>query len=366
MTTPPSPNAKNANIHGLRGLAALMVFFFHVYDMSAQSGVIAEAPLWGQVLLYALSGGVALFFMISGYLIIGSLLRHANIRSFLLDRAMRLYPVFLALHIPLFIVAPYLGYKWMIGISPLGWGMHFIANALFLPGILDIPLLQQNAWTLSYEVAFYLLAALIYGMAARHWPLQRLLSGLLIGAALLFYPAAGFLLAGVATFYWLHRTKRATFIVPSWMGAIALGVVLLWYGFVSVIDPTGNGPLMPPTPTHSLLLCLVPGVLFFMNITQGGSWFDRLLRHRFMQFMGNISYSFYLLHPLVMFPLRLLMVKVLVGKLGLSAWGAVTLFGVTALIGTLVAATVSYILLEQRLARWLKHWVCRPQQQVSP
>ncbi len=345
----------NKNIHGLRGLAALMVFLFHVYDMSATAGVLHEPPLLGQILLEMLSGGVELFFMISGYLITGSLIRHGNIRNFLVDRAIRIYPVFLALHVPLFIAGPYLGYKWMVGISLTDWLQAFMANALFLPGVLDLPLLQLNAWSLSYEAAFYMLSAFIYFLCARQFSTWRLaLSVALVAGAILLYPAAIFFLVGALVFRLLHGQPPRFIQFSGLLVLLALFSLLLLHGVVAATDTGGRGAVGGLTIRHLYLIAALPGFVLFYALTKGQSICDRVLQHRVAQYLGDISYSFYLIHPVVMFPLRLIVTKILIGKLGLPVWLCVAFFGITGLIGTLIAATISYRLLEKRLAKWLK------------
>jgi len=87
----------NLQIHGLRGLAALLVFIYHAYGMpliggfwpAGISSAIAAPFLAGQL-------GVEIFFVISGYLITASLIRHDNVPRFLLDRAIRIHPAFIS------------------------------------------------------------------------------------------------------------------------------------------------------------------------------------------------------------------------------------------------------------------------------
>lgn len=356
----PHGGGQNANIHGLRGLAALMVFLFHVYDMSVTSNVIAEAELPARIALQALSGGVELFFMISGYLITGSLLRHANIKNFLVDRAIRIYPVFFALHVPLFLAAPFLGYKWLTGIGIAEWLKAFVANALFLPGVFDLPLLQLNAWSLSYEAAFYLLSAFIYFMAAKQLPMRSTIATCLIGGALLLYPTAGYFLVGAATYRLLHAKQPLAFNLPRLLPVLAGLAVLGLHGFITSLDRGVRGPVLEFTLGHWHLLGILPGFIFFVALTRGGALFDGLLRNRVSQYLGDISYSFYLIHPVVMFPLRVVMIKIIIGKLGLPVWLGIACFGVFGLIGTLIAATLSYRLLEKGLGRWLKQRLHRP------
>ena len=63
--------------------------------------------------------GVELFFMISGFLIPASLVRHGSFWKFIRDRVMRIMPVFGVLHLLLFIVGPIVGYKFFRDIDAL-------------------------------------------------------------------------------------------------------------------------------------------------------------------------------------------------------------------------------------------------------
>src|SRR5579864_3242300 len=82
----------NAALNGFRGFCALSVFLFHL----GSAGVVswprgsavkdAVAYLW-----VSLAYGVEMFFMISGFVILGSLLRHSTLRGFLQDRFIRIY-----------------------------------------------------------------------------------------------------------------------------------------------------------------------------------------------------------------------------------------------------------------------------------
>ena len=82
----------NAALNGYRGLCALLVFIFHV----GSAGIVmwpsgsALENLMGN-LWYSLTYGVEMFFMISGFVILGSLLRHRTISGFLQDRAIRIF-----------------------------------------------------------------------------------------------------------------------------------------------------------------------------------------------------------------------------------------------------------------------------------
>src|SRR5277367_2463744 len=187
------PKNLNRQIHGLRGFSTLAVFVYHVYGMGTlwnfwPASLNPIAPLFA-----AGKHGVEIFFIISGYLITGSLIRHQSAAKFLVDRAIRLYPVFMTIQLIVFGLGPLIHYKWLSGISASAWAVAFVENGLFLPGIFDLPLAQLNAWSLSYETAFYLLSALSFVLVRwlGRWPVIAALA-LLLAIVIPFYARAVF------------------------------------------------------------------------------------------------------------------------------------------------------------------------------
>jgi len=332
----------NPCIHGLRGVAALLVFVFHIYDMSRKLSTIS-LPTWVQAFLSALPAGVDIFFMISGYLITGSLIRHANVRAFLADRVARIYPVFLFIHLILFSLAPVLRYKWTTGITPLAFSFHFFSNLFFLPGLLPLPLMQLNAWSLSYEAAFYLLSAAIYWLwdRARGWAYV-----ILAGVVPLFlanYPRAAFLLTGVAAYFLFNRKTPTPAVSIRGLGVPAFA------GFLFVMSFALTSPNI-----YLVWLALPFGFCFFADVVQQIAPISNLLRTGLMQFFGTISYSFYLWHPIVTFPLKSAMTRILIGKLGEPPVTAMLVFGVVAFTLTVPVSWISWRILEKEGGRWVR------------
>src|SRR6185503_6263585 len=102
-----------------------------------------------------------------GYVIFGALCREPSMARFLIKRGQRIYPTFLVPHLLWFTLGPALGVGWLAQTDTLGWLAHFLSNLIFLPGVFDLPIAQGVAWTLSYEVTFYLVATLGVGLARR-------------------------------------------------------------------------------------------------------------------------------------------------------------------------------------------------------
>ena len=142
-------------LDALRGFAALCVVFDHgstLLLLPARSFLYQWLNL-GQY-------GVFVFFLVSGYIVPASLERKGSVRGFWISRAFRLYPMFLV-----GLVLSAVAYK-------TGHGTIGNAGAHRLTAILGWLFMLQNlnaglnvpvvAWTLSYEMVFYLLLAALF------------------------------------------------------------------------------------------------------------------------------------------------------------------------------------------------------------
>lgn len=333
-------------VHGLRGTAALSVYLFHVYDMMRKQNVFDETALPAalKAAIVSLSCGVDLFFMISGYLITGSLIRHADIGKFVIDRVARLYPLFLTLHIILFAVAPLLHYKWTVGLTPAQWAFHFTTNLFMLPGIFKLPLMQLNAWTLSYEWVFYIVSATAYFAYSRKITALKWALLVAVPVLLFMYPRAVFFLAGVVMFFANNRKIELPKLASNPVVVVALPVVFA--GMMGYSIQHGE---------HWLTyLAFLPGILLFALVTRATPIYAAVLGSRPIQFMGTISYSFYLLHAVVTVPFKILAAKVLHDRLHLPPLLVVAVFGTVSFVATVILSYGSYLLLEKHGTRWVK------------
>ncbi len=341
------PRGLNLQVHGLRGLAALLVFVFHIYGMATVAGFWPAAAVESWGFMYFGRHAVELFFIISGYLIAGSVQRHGDARLFLIDRCIRIYPVFLAIHLIVFALGPPLHYKWMSGIAPAAWARAFVENALFLPGLFDLPLAQLNAWSLSYEAGFYLLCAAVWAVGRR---LGRGAGWAVLVAAtvplLCLYPKAAYFLVGAAIQFLKPRLGLGT---PAWLRLTSP----LWLAAMLTVATVNE-----TAPLNMYLGCL-PGFLFFWCILDGGCAVSAVLRWRVLQYLGTISYSFYLWSALVTFPLKRAIALYQPDPSG--SWGAVVLFAALALPLSLVAAHLSFVWLEERAGQALRRALRRRQ-----
>lgn len=160
-------------LDGLRGLAILLVMIFHfTADIPANSQTmqaILKICAFGWI-------GVDLFFVLSGYLITGILLRTKGsphfFRNFYARRTVRIFPLYYGVLFIIFIFLPFLGY--LPQLKSLGkeqlWFWFYGTNILIaLKGIgatLTAGIMLTHLWTLAVEEHFYLFWPAIVRWAA--------------------------------------------------------------------------------------------------------------------------------------------------------------------------------------------------------
>ena len=137
------------SIHQLRGIAALLVVFFHFRFFL--NDVYAQKDL-GYILFGGGAFGVDLFFMISGFIIAASTVNQRSIIVFNIRRFFRIYPTF--------IVTFAFGYLALYHVDPIELilrSLFFIHRDYKLPSPGFGYNLLGPAWTLTYEIYFYAL-----------------------------------------------------------------------------------------------------------------------------------------------------------------------------------------------------------------
>ncbi len=272
VISPVKSVARNQTIEGLRGFSAGLVLLFHVYEMGAKAGMVPVPTTQpGRDIVDKIGPfGVMIFFMISGFVITQSLVKHGNVGVFLKNRALRIFPVFGLLHLIMFTAGPIAGYEWMgeIRHDPRLYVERFTANALFVPGVWNYPIAQKNAWSLSFEAVFYVLACLAL-LTCRPWmnraknPNFKVAVGTAWVSGALFLAGAGWFLAtkwfawffvlGAVT-YTAHQKTQKPFSRPGrakgWEegGAAAENVVGLSLSLEGTVVGTGIPPHLGPLP----------------------------------------------------------------------------------------------------------------------
>ncbi|MQY09572.1 acyltransferase family protein [Actinomadura macrotermitis] len=390
MAPPSSPPPRLAWLDALRGVAALVVAFHH--------GSYHYLPGLRRALLPHVNlgaWGVLVFFLVSGYIVPASLERTGSVRRFWISRVHRIHPLLVfALAVVLLVAA--LGGRPLAGNPRTGTGVavDVLAHLTMVQDLLGVPNAVNVLWTLSYEMVFYLLVVALFaaglhrrsaGVAmtlavaaaalAAILPVAALSRGLgvrpvVVAAAVLLAAAiglgcsarpalvrAGALLGGLLGAVLVLGNSR----IDPWQGLIVLAVMFLgtaihradhgqgtWRGVLAagaVVAGVAAGlgawrqvNMIDAESDGAWPLTLVLAMAFFAAV--------RALRHRRMPraltWFGVVSYSVYLLHPLL-----LIIADALFGRPGRD----VPLYMAAFLAALLAVCAVSHRLVERPMQR---------------
>jgi peptidoglycan/LPS O-acetylase OafA/YrhL len=364
---------------GLRGVAALWVFLFHLND--ALFSVDRESAL--AMMKFSVAGymGVDIFFVLSGFILAYNYAHHdlhrnvSSYASFLWKRLARIYPV----HIAALMLLVVLQFSFQLFDRSL-----VDANRLTVVGLIaslslthgwSIPIDRTwnvVSWSISCEWLAYLAFPLIAAMASRF----RSPAPIVAALALMFSA-----LASIIHFGWhegslayglpriciefpagvlLHRLWQIRgFQISSSATAVAAG------GFLILI---GGGNALGIGYEWSTPGAWLPASACFIvyGIAAGGGLLVRLLRSRLMLYCGRISFSFYMIHLLVLGSVKLLLTTA-----GLSGTVAAVTLGLASFSMSVLTAAALFHWVEVPMRGWmLSIWrrrsVRRTSQSVAP
>lgn len=265
-------------LESLRGLAAVSVVGFHAYGATNDTIVTGMAP-------------VVLFFVLSGFVLTRSLERDSSPIAFFRNRAIRLFPaagatvlLFAALH-------------WAFGFS-VGYAADFSPLNVLLNALMIRSDINGVMWSMTVEcfASPLILAAFLLQKRFGHLPLLAI-SGLL------------FLLS-----FWgdyAHLLGGFTNLAPLY--AFVIGVLL--HDVCANARPPRHLREIAVAAAIALVVCglrkqtawtilgetAASAALIYAVAVSGAERVFALLDTTPARFMGKISYSFYLLHPIGMF-----------------------------------------------------------------
>lgn len=287
--------------------------------------------------------GVVLFFLVSGFIITHTGVRQRH-REFAVKRLLRIYP---ALTVAVLLCATLIG----IGLQPLATGQDAtvtpitlltnatLVNYLLVPQVV----LLGVAWTLIIEIIFYSITFLILSLLRRAACTAIIVELLIVWLVILTARDGGphwFLLAVSFSFMpvlllgqivWAMWSRR----IPFWVGTILGGTAWMLYVWAGRRDMGRIDDAYELTAVIALLIFTI-GLLAE----------SRLTLSPLVVFFADRSYSIYLLHGLVVFPVMDLLFRVAPLAVGM----------ICGILVLLIAADLSYRMVErpaQLLARRL-------------
>lgn len=312
-----SPNSRPdhfvSHIQGLRAIAVLLVVVFHFWPGRLTGGYV----------------GVDVFFVISGFLITGQLVRELQatngiaLPNFWAKRVRRLMPaavlVLLVSAIATAIIMP-LSYL-VSSLTDVTTSLVYVENWRLVASSSDYlnsvnSTIAEHYWSLSVEEQFYVVWPLILlgvftlaarASVARRW---RILFAAVVVVALISFAAS--------IVYTRTNPSEAYFVLFTRMWEFGAGALLVflpklrprsyWFsnilGLVGVIVLAYVGYTFTQSTPFPGYWAVVPvvGTLLIIVIKPGGRWWNagRLFSIPPLRFLGDISYSLYLWHwPLI-------------------------------------------------------------------
>ena len=332
----PSSSTFRTDIQALRGIAVLLVVFYHARLLPVKSGFL----------------GVDIFFVISGFLITSQIAKGIDrggfsFASFYYRRAMRLLPAAYTVFLTCLLLSPWLLSSlelWDFAEQMLG-ALSFTSNMVlwqqtgYFESAAELkPLL--HTWSLSIEEQYYLLLPLLLVALSRtHRTLA--LSGITIASLILLlitnpvFPGASFFL--FPTRFWELGIGSILAVMsrhgsPVWQFSAALSPLAAICLLVI--------PILGLTSAYSsslaiVAICVATAVL----IDARANWFNNAQALRPLVYFGTISYSLYLVH----WPIYSFLANANIGGAGL--WWPLRL---SAVVASILLAQLLYTGVEQR------------------
>jgi len=283
------------SMEGMRGFAVFLVFLTH-YCTLVEPWLSKKHHIFGfETELHAIgNAGVDLFFVLSGYLIYGTLIsRPQAFTAFMARRIKRIYPAFIIVFIAycaLSVVFP--SESKIPQDAPI---VYLLENLLLLAGIFPIEPMVTVAWSLSYEMFYYLVMppiVVILNMRARSEEWRVLFVSLVAVLTALYCAHFGghirllMFMAGILLYESVASRKVRT-------PAEFIGLAALAGGLLTM--------LLPTTGYIKISLLFVAFYVFCLNcFLRPAGWLAKWLTWTPMRWLGNMSYSYYLLHGLAL------------------------------------------------------------------
>lgn len=331
-------------VQALRGIAVLMVTLFHI-DISGRL-VNPEWNLFASFKYFGY-GGVNLFFVISGFIMVyisqDGWGNGERWKGFVLGRILRVYPTYLAIYAITFLVF----FVWLGKPSCLAGNLTKIVGSLVLihdPG--DMCYVPQ-AWTLHWEIWFYLIFSVVFFLNRR----LAIALGALWAAASVVIVAYQSSVSGWL-FNWavynLHfLSGAAVCLAAPYLRGRALPLIALASGlFLGAAYLNAEGLMDTENLNHRLLQFVPASVLLLCGcllLERSG-----VQPPRWLKLSGDASYSIYLVQLTILLVYRRMTAGMPHDFVSHTAWG------LGALVACVGGGYLFYRIVEKPLIRFLK------------
>lgn len=228
------------NFDAIRLLAAIGVILSHAYPVIEGSNK--------NEFLYILSGGqttlgelcVAIFFVISGFLITQSFLRSKSLIEYFVNRVFRIVPALAIVTLATcLILGPIITHETNRDYWSNYLTVRYVGNALIYPGAQKLPgvfttnaypfITNASIWTLSYEFTCYIFLAALGLAGRRAWLLALLMLSSAAATVLftyisplIFFKFASYFLAGSIAY-----AGRKWIVLNFWLFVISVAILCL-------------------------------------------------------------------------------------------------------------------------------------------
>lgn len=331
-----------------RAIAAIAVAIFH-----ANSYFIPERFHPGIVVAPVLNAGFAgveYFFVLSGFIMMFVHQRDMGIPNrapgFLLKRVLRIYPFYWAILFAL--VAAYALVPGAGDDANLSPGA-VLASALLVPT--SNPMIIAAAWTLSHEMLFYLLFTTAFFSMRLALALFGLWIAAILASSILIEPTfpLSFLLSPYNLLFAGGVAAAAGYrnLPPVWRWpAATAGLAVV----VAIAAGDATGPIDLPEWLRTLALGLsgALAVAGFAALESSGS----VRAPRWLVFLGDASYSIYLIHGIVM-----AIGGLVFRRLGLASIVPAPLTLVAIVAAAVAAGVIAHLVVERPLLAGARHLV---------
>jgi peptidoglycan/LPS O-acetylase OafA/YrhL len=353
-------------LDGVRGFALAMVLWLHCFLVNPTSVVARLANSIGGSMFISLD----LFFVLSGFLITGILIRTREsphrARNFYVRRVLRIFPAYYLVLIFIFLIYPmfYAPLRQTHAEKESIYFFFYVQNLRYTwtggrpawPGL-------EHLWSMAVEEQFYLLWPIIVWCTPPNM-VARLCAGVIaasvaiklallaVGATVnqVYLPtycrleglAAG---AGLAALWLTHGVRRT----PRWLNVVGLTttICLLWL----IFRKSGTKVNPKDLVAHTITATGAFSWMIFAAVTSSpDAAIRRFFRNKVLCFLGRYSYGIYLLHYVVYWQVKYFVLDALGSKPNGDNPSAI-IAGIAIIAITIALALVMYHIYEAPVLR---------------